>query len=217
MTGPNRAGRRNWPKRRQWLDRIAGDHRLTSGAKVWLMLLGRRSDDAGKPVWGNQEKMGAQLGRCSRSVRRYLVEAEELGYVKCFRSTPERDPGTGRWYRRKSNAYYLAIPAKDTAAVGAPRRRQRAGYCVIRPGRHHPPVLPDSHGPSSPLPGEQTAAQPAASVFQPAEHPQPAWTGEMSATVLDAIASAKARLGASQVGVGHRKRSSPPHPALLNQ
>ena len=39
-----------WPKRRQWLDRIACDTRLTAGAKSWLMLLAQRSDDAGKPV-----------------------------------------------------------------------------------------------------------------------------------------------------------------------
>ncbi|MDQ2729414.1 MAG: hypothetical protein M3Y91_16480 [Actinomycetota bacterium] len=42
--GPNRAARRAaWPKRRQWLDRIGGENRLTTGAKAWLMLLAKRS------------------------------------------------------------------------------------------------------------------------------------------------------------------------------
>jgi hypothetical protein len=53
---------------------------LTSGAKTWLLLLARRSDDNGKPVWGNQVRMGEQIGRCDRSVRRYRAEAEQLGY-----------------------------------------------------------------------------------------------------------------------------------------
>jgi hypothetical protein len=44
----SRAERRaSWPKRRQWLDRIAGENRLTNGAKVWLLLLAKRSDVKG--------------------------------------------------------------------------------------------------------------------------------------------------------------------------
>ncbi len=69
----NRAGaqrRAAWPKRRQWLDRIAGENRLTTGAKAWLMLLTKRSGDIGKPVWGNQVKMATESERCDRSVRR---------------------------------------------------------------------------------------------------------------------------------------------------
>ena len=105
VTGPsNRAQRRRgWPKRRVWLDRIAADNRLTSGAKSWLLLLARRSDDHGKPVWGNQARMAEQIGRCDRSVRRYRAEAEQLGYVACYRSKPVRDRHSGRWGRRKSN------------------------------------------------------------------------------------------------------------------
>jgi hypothetical protein len=159
MTGPpNRAQRRAWPKRRQWADRIATDNRLTAGAKAWLGLLARRSDDAGKPVWGNQERMGAQLGRCGRSVRRYRAEAEELGYVQVFRSKPFRGPD-GRWSRRKSNAYYLCLPARDTAGKAAPRRKQRAPYCVVSTAgsRRH---LPDSDDRSTPSRGASTATHP---------------------------------------------------------
>lgn len=90
---PNRAQRRSaWPKRRQWLERIAKDRRLTSGAKAWLLLLASRSDDEGKPVWGGQEKTADQLGRCSRSVRRYLVEAVKLGGN---RLRPDQYPARG--------------------------------------------------------------------------------------------------------------------------
>lgn len=119
-----------WPKRRQWTDRIACDQRLTPGAKSWLLLVASRSDDAAKPVWGNQVRMAEQLGRCDRSVRRYLKEAEALGYVLVFRSKPER--GTdGRFCRRKSNSYYLCVPSKKSDKQAAPRRRQRASYCTI--------------------------------------------------------------------------------------
>ena len=123
-----------WPKRRQWLDRIACDTRLTVGAKSWLMLLAQRSDDAGKPVWGNQARMAAQLGRCDRSVRRYLVEAATLGYLQVFRSRPLRG-SDGRWCRRKANAYYLCLPRRETEDLPAPRRRQRAPYCRVSSGK----------------------------------------------------------------------------------
>jgi hypothetical protein len=143
MTGPpNRADRRRaWPKRRAWLDRIGTDIRLTSGCKAWLLLLARRSDDAGKPVWGRQMRMAAELGRSDRSVRYYSVEAEQLGYLTVYRSRPQRGPG-GRWGRRKTNRYYLTLPTRETAASPAPRRRQRAAYCAV----------PATHGSRSDLP-----------------------------------------------------------------
>ncbi len=75
------------------------------------MLLAKRSDDNGKPVWGN-------IGRSDRSVRRYRAEAEDLGYVTVYRSKPERGP-SGRWSRRKANSYYLRLPAQGTAQLDA--------------------------------------------------------------------------------------------------
>ena len=128
---------RAWPKRRQWLDRISTDTRLTHGCKAWLLQLAKRSDDLGKPVWGSQVKMAAELGRCDRSVRRYRFEAEQLGYVLVFRSKPQRG-ADGRFCRRKANSYYLCLPGKAKAAQTAPRRRQRAPYCVVR--RHREAV-----------------------------------------------------------------------------
>ena len=132
MTAPlNRTDRRrSWPKRRPWLDRIAHDDRLTSGCKAWLSLLASRSDDQAKPVFGRQTKMAEQLGRSDRSVRSYRQEAEQLGYVKTYRAKPERGRD-GRWGRRRTNRYYLCLPARETAAQPAPRRRQRAPYCVV--------------------------------------------------------------------------------------
>jgi hypothetical protein len=130
VSRPSRRKRSPWPKRRQWMDRIACDHRLTAGAKSWLMLVANRSDNTGKPVWGSQVRMAAALGRCDRSVRRYLVEAVALGYVQVFRSKPQRGPD-GRWSRRRSNSYYLCLPSRKTEEVAAPRRRQRVPYCTI--------------------------------------------------------------------------------------
>ncbi len=203
--GPNRAARRAaWPKRRQWLDRIAGENRLTTGAKAWLLLLAKRSDDNGKPVWGNQVKMALHIGRSDRSVRRYRHEAEELGYVAVYRSKPERGP-SGRFCRRKANSYYLRVPAKGTEELNAPRRRQRAGYCALR---SHPPAgaitaraqaprrpgrsdLPDSDGRSSPSRGATTAAAPAVSVIAPPWSPP---TAPERAAAAAHLAEARARL-----------------------
>ncbi len=149
-----------WPKRRHWHDRIARDTRLTAGAKSFLSLLGARSDDTGKPVWGAQAKMAVQLARCPRSVRRYVGEAEELGYVKVYRSKPERGPN-GRWYRKKTNVYYLCLPKVDDPKP-APRRRQRAPYCVLSQkaqrsgtgaGREHALQMRDAELGSAPGPG----------------------------------------------------------------
>jgi DNA-binding Lrp family transcriptional regulator len=118
-----------WPKRRMWQDRVACDKRFTPGAKSFLGLIASRSDDAGKPAWGAQARIGAALGRSERSVRRYVAEAEELGYLKVYRAKPERGP-QGRWHRKKTNVYYLCLP-KAGDDRPAPRRRQRAAYCVV--------------------------------------------------------------------------------------
>jgi len=192
---PNRAQRRSaWPKRRQWLDRVAKDSRLTSGAKAWLMLLASRSDDQGKPVWGNQEKMADQLGRSARSVRRYLVEAVKLGYLKVFHSKPERNRSTGRFGRRKTNSHYFCLPARETAGQPAPRRRQRAPYCVVRPQAHRPSHLPDSDGRSSPSGVRQHGAAPPTNHFRDAaspETPQPIASQDVAEFYL---AAARAKL-----------------------
>ena len=118
-----------WPKRRMWQDRVACDKRFTPGAKSFLGLIASRSDDAGKPAWGAQARIGAALGRSERSVRRYVSEAEQLGYLKVYRAKPERGP-QGRWHRKKTNVYYLCLP-KAGDDRPAPRRRQRTTYCVI--------------------------------------------------------------------------------------
>ena len=147
--------------------------------------------------------MAVQLGRCRRSVIRYSTEAVELGYLQVFRTRPERGPD-GRWCRRKTNAYYFTVPAADTAGRPAPRRRQRAPYCIVRRPVTPSPDRRDSDGTSSPFGGAITAAAPAVSDFPPVDTPETGWTGAMSPTVADAIAHAKARLRASTVG--HRIR-----------
>jgi hypothetical protein len=112
-----------------WQDRVSRDKRFTHGAKGFLGLIASRSDDTGKPVWGAQVRIGTDLGRSERSVRRYVSEAEQLGYLKVYRAKPERGP-QGRWHRKKTNVYYLCLP-KASDERPAPRRRQRTSYCVI--------------------------------------------------------------------------------------
>ena len=209
-----------WPKRRQWLDRVAVDTRLTHGCKAWLLQLAKRSDDLGKPVWGNQVKMAAELGRCDRSVRRYRAEAEQLGYVLVFRSKPQR--GTdGRYCRRKSNNYYLCLPAKAKAAEPAPRRRQRAPYCVVR--RHRDalpglvpagalaaraaqdlaPLVEGAEGVQLDLADSDDRSTPLKGVRQPSPHPTAGDLHDQHAPSLPGIAAARAALAASN-------QSSPP-------
>ena len=118
-----------WPKRRMWQDRVARDKRFTHGAKGFLGLIASRSNDTGKPVWGAQVRISTDLGRSERSVRRYVTEAEQLGYLKVYRAKPERGP-QGRWHRKKTNVYYLCLP-KAGDDRPAPRRRQRTTYCVL--------------------------------------------------------------------------------------
>lgn len=148
--------------------------------------------------------MGEQLGRCARSVRRYLVEAESLGYVKAFRSKPERDPRTGKWCRQKSNAHYFCVPGRASDDQEAPRRRQRAPYCVVRPGRQRHAHRADNHGPSSPSGVRQPGAAPPTSVFEQAPDPKTRRPGEFTDLVLTSIAQAKAALFAARAGSATR-------------
>ena len=78
-----------WPKRRMWQDRVARDKRFTPGAKSFLGLIASRSDDAGKPAWGAQVRIGAALGRSERSVRRYVSRGRAA-------RVPEGLPGQAR-------------------------------------------------------------------------------------------------------------------------
>jgi hypothetical protein len=155
---PQTSARRPWPRRRRWLGKVARATHLTTGCRAWLLVLAGRSDDLGKPVWGTQERMGEHMGMSARTVRRYAAEAAAAGFVKVYRSTPQRGPD-GRYYRRASNVYYLVMPATPPEeATEAPRRRKKAGYCVLKPTSH----LADSHGPSTaPLGQGEPATAPA--------------------------------------------------------
>lgn len=158
QSDPRARAKRPWPRRRSWLGRVARATQLTTGCRAWLLLLAGRSDDLGKPVWGTQERMGEHLGMSARTVRRYAAEAAAAGFVKVYRSTPLRGPD-GRFYRRASNVYYLTLPpSAPVEATEGPRRRVKAGYCVLKSRSH----LPDTHGPSTaPLGQGEPAAAPA--------------------------------------------------------
>jgi hypothetical protein len=110
-------------------------------------------------VWGRQTRQAEQLGRSDRSVRSYRQEAEDLGYVKTYRAKPQRGRD-GRWGRRRTNRYYITLPARETAAQPAPRRRQRAPYCVVPSHRPHASHLPEGDRRSNPSRVPLTAAHP---------------------------------------------------------
>lgn len=205
VTAPtNRAARRDgWKKRRTILDAAAADCRPTAGAKAYLLLLMRRSDDAGKPVWGNQEKMARQLGCSARTVRRYRGELETLGYIVVYRYRPQRGPD-GRWYRRRSNSYYFRLPARPGLAE-APRRRHRAIYSVLprrRPGqfaaRQAIPHLADIGDRSSPFGGEQTSGSPPPQEVPAAATPQKPQNNPLRSTAEHHFAAARAALFRNQ-------------------
>jgi hypothetical protein len=151
--------RKGWPKRRQWLQRVAVAAQLTTGCRAWLALVAGRSDDLGKPVWGTQERMGAQMGMSARSCRRYVREAELAGFVKVQRSHPYRGR-SGRWERRASNVYVLTVPPGGAdGSPEAPVRVRKAGYCVLKCRSH----LGATDGPSTPPTGvENLSATPEA-------------------------------------------------------
>jgi hypothetical protein len=157
-----------WPgKRRQFRQLVIYDDRLTDGCKTWLGALAGRSDDRlGKVVYGRQTRQAADIGRSERSVRSYRQEAEALGYVKTYRARLTRGPDGCR--RRATNRYYLCVPSAAAGDVPAPRRRQRAGYCVVR-----------AHKSCSSLPATDRRFNPEG-VLQPPPHPRsgPAIGGE---------------------------------------
>jgi hypothetical protein len=152
-----------------------------------MLLLARRSDDQAAHVWGRQEKMADELGRSRHSVIRYSAEAEQLGYLRVFRSKPERDRETGRYFRRRSNAYYFSIPAKSSTDQPAPRRRERAPSCPVAHLRRSPATSPPS--------GEWGEPQtPPVDDSEPSAATKPSWTGLMSPAIEDLIASTRAKL-----------------------
>jgi len=115
-----------WPKRRMWQDRVASDKRFTHGPRASSahgLPLGRRGKPSGAP-----SPYRHRLGRSERSVRRYVAEAEQLGYLKVYRYKAERGPEGAA--RKKTNVYYLCLPkvgddARPQAPPAAPVLRDR--------------------------------------------------------------------------------------------
>ncbi len=82
----------------------------------------------GGRVYGSQETMAAELRVSDRTIRRHLGRLERAGLVTVIRCAPERDPASGRWFRRLSNAYLLRFPSKEQATNRREaRRRRRSG------------------------------------------------------------------------------------------
>jgi hypothetical protein len=111
-------------RRRVWQDRIAVDPTPTDGAKSFLRLLARHSNDAGKAVWGCQERQARLLGRSERTVRRYRQEAEVAGYIRTC--APAIAPGRQRRFsflqRRRWRGGASLLPMTHLRPTGAPKR-----------------------------------------------------------------------------------------------
>lgn len=141
--------RGKWNRRRAWLDAALRVHQLLPSERLVAGLLASRSDDDGKPVYGTQVNMGAELGLSERTIRRCVASLAAVGLVRII-SHPAVMDARGRFVRRPCNVYVLTLPPRaDLAAVEAPRRVRKAGYCVVKP-RSHPP---DSHGLTTPITG----------------------------------------------------------------
>jgi hypothetical protein len=103
--------RRDQSYRKRWIISVRRLN-LPPGCLAWLTFLAfERSDDAAKPVWGNQARQGEQINRCERSVRTYRRLAEEAGVLVTDRCEPERGRD-GRWCRRHTNVYKFVMPTR---------------------------------------------------------------------------------------------------------
>ena len=155
-----------WPTlRRDWVDALACDDRLTAGSRALGMLLATRSNDRGKLVFGSQVRLAEVLKVSVRSIVRYVRELELLGYVRVFRSKPQRD-ADGKWWRRLTNRYRLVVPKRATrSSLEAPRRRLKAAYAVVSSHVH----LRDSSGTRDPYREPQPRVAPPGVVAAPAE------------------------------------------------
>ncbi len=106
---------------------------VSAGCQKWLgWMVDERSDSALSAVWGAQEGQADEIGRSTRSVRRYRMEAEAAGLIRTIRDTPKPmsfyplHPGggvpsrswtTGRGVTvgRLSNRYEFCFPKKVDA------------------------------------------------------------------------------------------------------
>jgi hypothetical protein len=144
-----RSRRGHWNRRRAWLDKVLRCALLTANAVRVATLLASRSDDDAKAVWGTQVHMAEELGLSERTIRRCLLELEQLALIRVERRPAWCGPG-GRFVYRPCNTYVLTVPTgASLAAAEAPRRVPKAGYCRLRPSTH----LPDSNGRTTPLTG----------------------------------------------------------------
>lgn len=79
-------------------------------------LLALRAGRHGANVYGAQTKMAEQIKACERTVRNHVAALEDAGLISVRRTKPERDPSTGKWSRRLSNAYVLTFPPDEKPA-----------------------------------------------------------------------------------------------------
>jgi DNA-binding MarR family transcriptional regulator len=96
-------------QRRKYLSHVRRDPSIVRAALATLEALLEHSNDAADPVFPGQRRL-AKLAHVSvRTVQRHLRELHEAGYLKVYCSPAQRDPATGRYYRRKTNRYYFTF------------------------------------------------------------------------------------------------------------
>lgn len=105
-------------RRSKWRSSVSTAHRvgvISSGAVALAhSVLAERSNREAKYVFGSQRRMGADVGRHERTVRRQVAELRSAGLIEVLpgRRHQRRD---GTWWRQ-SNCYRLLIPRSGPAA-----------------------------------------------------------------------------------------------------
>lgn len=129
--------RNHWAGRRwKWLRSVherVPRHVLATA----LALADRSSDDTSWVPAPGQLELAGILEVDQRTVRRHLLVLEQLGFLLVLRDAPMRDPGTGRWCRRRTNRYVLTL---GRVAVD-PRQGPTGHQCPVPPSQGNPPAV----------------------------------------------------------------------------
>jgi DNA-binding transcriptional ArsR family regulator len=103
-------------------------------------------------------RMARDLGVHERTVRRWVAELRDLGLIEVRSSRPQRDPQSGRWFRRASNRYVLCDRRARGSGVACPVPRRRLSVLVLPTGHQCPVTGPPEVKP--PGGGRSKAADP---------------------------------------------------------
>lgn len=121
-----------------------------AAAELARTILWRWSDDSMRVCWPSQETIARAVGRSVGQVRRLLAELRRAGWLFVTRARPERDPDTGRWFRRATNRYGWAWRRACAVEVGRRREQARAAKDRVAPTARSPRGVSPRRGSSYP-------------------------------------------------------------------